>query len=118
MANVAPLTAPGLPIPADPLLSLTIFTSILFPKFLYLQHTITPGALDLLLIYCYPTFSGRQLPTLSKMRFLRSLPSSMGFYGLQVITTTSLYHVRIDQISYQTGDLISRHLFRVPNPGW
>ena len=118
MASLVPLSSPGIAIPPDPLTELTIFTHVLVPNTLYLQKAYMPSFNDLLIVYCYPTFSGRTLPTLSKMRYLFSIPSWYPIFSKSVPITAAFYHVRVDQISYQTGDLISRHLFRVPNPGW
>jgi len=118
MAGVPPLLTPNSFVNADPLAGLTIITHIHVPQRIYLQKSPVVIYNDLLICYCYPTFSARALPTLSKMRYLFAIPSNVPIYGHSVPINAPLYHVRIDQVSYQTADLISRHLFRVPNPGW
>jgi hypothetical protein len=118
MAAVAPLLTPGTAIAADPLKALQVFAYIFAPYSISISHTLQLPFNDLLIVYCLPVFSHRQLPTLNKLRYLFEFPSDVHLIGISLPFAAQIYHVRIDQVSYQTGDLISRHLFRVANPGW
>lgn len=117
-AGEIPLTSPEPSDPPDPLKNLVIYPQALFNHAFQIQWTFNPLYDDLYNIFILPSYSGRQNPTISQLRF----KAHLAFYPTQLIIYDNeiapVYHVRLDQISRENGDLISRHLFRILNPGW
>jgi hypothetical protein len=118
MASTSPPVIPGIVIPADSLEALRSRSFIAHPGLLWMQWTPDPAASDLILGFLYETWSHRAKPTISKFRYKSKSLSGDGFVSITAQIIAPIYHLRLDQISFQTGDLISRHIFRVVNPGW
>ena len=118
LAEVTPLQKPSIALPADPLKSLHSHSFIATPGLITIEWTRDPRCWDLMLSYLYSTFSYREKPTISKLRYHSKSATWDGSITILSSIITPVYHILLRQISFETGDMISDHIFRVVNPGW
>jgi hypothetical protein len=116
-AGFTPLTIPLPYIPQSPITNLIATVLVPGESQIALDWDYRALSEDLLLFYLYQSFSHRHSPTLSKMRYNSWNYSSTNFQYITPDTVTPVNHIRLDQVSLENGDVISRHLLHVLNPG-
>ena len=117
-AEYEPIVAPTRETELDLLQDLRVSTDISFPNEVRVDWTPNPAAFTLLKFFLLSTYSGRSLPTLNQMRYESTALSFDDHRIMYPKIIAPVYHVRVDQYSLETGDRLSRHLFRILNPGW
>ena len=115
-AGIAPIISPKRSAPVDPLRDLQLSYLIWWPDNFTITWTTLPAAQNLILFYTQSSFSRRQLPTLSKMKYQLTAYTSNEIINWITPYPAAIYHFRLDLVSRENGDLLGRHLLRLPNP--
>ena len=115
-AGEIPLKCPLPSMPADPLAKLRIITDPLIPDVINVMWDPNSFTDNLMLAYGMATFSGRLSPTLNKMTFIEAGPTSWVWLTWFPRFRAIVYHIRLDLVSHENGDLLGRRLLRLPNP--
>jgi len=118
MLYTTPILSPLPSVPNNPLAHLRVTPIVEETGSVNVTWNNWSGAQGWLLMFLLPTFSHRQSPTLSKMKFIGAGFDSDNDTYVDVTYGYPIYHLRIDQVNKQNGALIGRHLFRFPDPGW
>ena len=111
-----PLLRPGISDPPIPKSDFILHLDLLYPNDVLVTWTPALSGSNAILFYVLHTFSGRTLPTLTKMRYQGYASSVNDNFGYALPIAAPYIHVRCDEISGLNGDLLGRHIVSGKNP--